>query len=65
VLVVDSVLVKPIINRGFEINVISEISRTGWSHKEMWLIRNGVIAIELLACSLIVVFDQAEAERAF
>lgn len=64
-LVVNSVLVEPVIEGCFEIDVISEISRAGWSHKEMWLIGNRVITIKFFACSLIVIFDQAKAESAF
>jgi len=60
VLVVYSVLVEPVIKCWFEINMVSEISRTSWGHKEMWFIRNGVSAIELFACSFVVVFDQSK-----
>jgi len=38
--IMHSILIEPIIESYFEINMISEVSRPRWSHKKLWLIRN-------------------------
>jgi hypothetical protein len=58
--IVNSVLVKPIIECDFEVNVISEISWTSRSHEELRFIRNGVIDVELLASPLVVFTKKSE-----
>lgn len=64
-LVVNSVLVEPVVESGFEIDVVAEVAGAGRGDEEVRLVGNGVVAVELFAGPLVVVFDQAERESAF
>jgi hypothetical protein len=56
-LVVDSILIEPVVEGGLEVDVISEVARPGRGDEELCLIRDGVIVIEFLGGSLIVLAD--------
>lgn len=60
VLIVDSIFIEPVIESGFEVDVISEVSGSCGGDKELCFIRDGVIVIEFLGGSLIVFTDKAE-----
>lgn len=59
-LIVDSIFIEPVIESGFEVDVISEVSGSCGGDKELSFIRDGVIVIEFLGGSLIVFTDKAE-----
>ena len=61
-LIVDSVLIKPVIEISLKINMISKISWSCGCNKKLRLIRNGVIVIQLFRGTLIVLGNQAEVE---
>ena len=60
VLIVDSIFIEPVIESGFEVDVISEVSGSCGGDKELCFIRDGVIVIEFLGGALIVFTDKAE-----
>lgn len=46
-LIVDSVLVKPVIQIGLEVDVVAEVAWSCRGHEELRLVGNGVVVIEL------------------
>lgn len=61
----QSVLIEPVVKCGFEIDVVSEISRSRGGHKEVWFVGDGVIFVELFGCSFFVFADESEIEGVF
>jgi hypothetical protein len=60
VLIINSIFIKPVIESGLEVNVISEVSGSCGGDKELCFVGDGVIVIEFLGGSLIVFTDKAE-----
>lgn len=59
-LVVDSILIEPVVEGGLEVDVISEVPWPRGGDKELSFIRDGVIVIEFLGGSLIVLADKSK-----
>lgn len=60
--VVDSVLIEPVVDVGFEVDVISKVSRSCWCDKEAVFIWDGVVYVEFFICAFIVLGDESEVE---
>ena len=61
-LIMDSILIEPVVNIGFEVDVISEVTGSGGADKETMLIRHWVVITKLLGLSLSILGDQSEVE---
>lgn len=59
-LVVDSVLVEPIVDGGFEVDMVSEVAWPGWGDKEVLFVGNRVVDVKLFASSFIVLCDESK-----
>jgi hypothetical protein len=62
VFVVQSVLIEPVVEGGFEVDVISEVAGAWGGHKEVSLVGDGVVFVQLLARTFVVLADQTEVE---
>lgn len=62
-LVVHSVLVEPVVKVGLEVDVIAEVSWPRRSYKELRLVGNRMVVIELARRALVVLSNEAKVER--
>ena len=62
--VVDSVLVEPVVDGGFEVDVIAEVAGSCRGDEEVLFFGDGVIDVEFLAGPLVVLADESKVEGA-
>ena len=58
----NSILIEPVVNVSFEVDVISEVTGSGRADEETMLIRHRVVITKLLGLSLSILGDQSEVE---
>ena len=61
-LIMNSILIEPVVNVGFEIDVISKVSGPGGADEEAMLIGHGVVITKLLGLSFSVLGYQSKVE---
>ena len=62
--VVDSVFIEPVVDGGFEVDVITEVAWPGGGDKEVLFFWDGVIDVEFFAGPFVVLADESEVEGA-